>query len=254
MSSQSVDQQNLNVLQAMKEYAWASNAYHFVSSFGEFNEPCAPFFVSSSDNGEIKKWDINTKLLEAPLHEALTRRKSSRDFGDDLLDLEKLYTLLWSTYGYTFTDNEGEHRTVPSAGALFPLRVYVISLGIKELNKGVYQYNPLNNEINIMDNVELPQHLSDWFLTKHIDYDKASAIILFVGQMDRICPKYGERGYRYLLLEAGHAAQNLCLTSSILSIPTVPVGGFNDSMINQALHLKEDCEVTVYSVALGRTK
>ena len=43
MSSQSVDQQNLNVLQAMKEYAWASNAYHFVSSFGEFNEPCAPF-------------------------------------------------------------------------------------------------------------------------------------------------------------------------------------------------------------------
>lgn len=238
-------------------YRWAAIGFHSASSFGRFPEPpLRP--TAPSEPGQAAALPEAPRLGGAPsrlggsLHEALAGRVSRRAFGEEPLDAERVGALLWAAHGRISAPGEPERRTVPSGGALFPLRLVVLARAVEGLTEGAYRYAPTTGALEALPEVHSPGELGSWFRTQHIDYGRAAAVVFFVGQLDRTCARYGERGYRYLLLEAGHAAQNLCLAATALGVPHVPVGGFDDDRVNAGLQLPGHREATVYSVVLGR--
>ncbi|MCR6850383.1 SagB/ThcOx family dehydrogenase [Bacillus sp. IBL03825] len=237
------------------DYGWAAATFHRISSFGYFKEPLPPFSLAPEETYTNTELNVDKIRSEFPsnsichtLGGLLIDRLSCREFGTDPLFKKELIFLMWSAYGKV---NTLYRHTVPSAGAIYPLRLILLSLSVKGLEPGFYTYETHTGKLKT-SNIPLPSPVSSWFRTKHVNYEKTAAIIFMIGNLSRICPKYGERGYRYLLLEAGHSAQNLCLASTALGIPHLPVGGFDDQVVNNALCSSNDREVVVYSFVLGK--
>lgn len=173
---------------------------------------------------------------EMTLQQALRQRRSVRKFADTKLSAEQLLALAWSAQGVT--DSAG-HRTAPSAGATYPLELYVVSA------EGVDHYRPDKNAFDRVGQGDLRAQLSAQACVK-----SAPATFVFAGVMERTTRKYGPRAQRYVYMEAGHAAQNLLLQAVALNLGGVPVGGFDESAVAKALNLPKDQEV-LYMVPVG---
>ncbi|EPX61708.1 Nitroreductase [Cystobacter fuscus DSM 2262] len=178
---------------------------------------------------------------------ALERRRSTRTFGNTPLAQHELMTLLWATYGGL----ESGRRTVPSSGSVYPLRLRVVVRAVEGLAPQVYAFDHHNGELTPEPEVPAPMELQTWYVTRHVNFDGSAALVVMIGDLSRIAAVYGERGYRFLHLEAGHAGQNLCLAASLLDVPHVALGGFDDDVVNRAFHLEGSDSFVVYSVLLG---
>jgi SagB-type dehydrogenase family enzyme len=242
------------------EYCWAAVAFHTMSSFGQFIEPQAP--SPEPAVGErpayARQETVPTQdalaipeCFKASLAEAIGTRISRREFGRRSIPQAKLRAILWAAYGQLQHSAEGERRTVPSAGALYPLRLLVLAQSVEGMDRSIFEYQSETGGLKLCPELSPPASPSSWFRTKHVAYENASAVIFLVGGFDGICRKYGERGYRYLLLEAGHVAQNICLAATITGIQHVPVGGFDDDTVNEGLGLDQRREAVVYSLVMG---
>ena len=175
------------------------------------------------------------------LEESLFKRRSIRDFRNKEIEIEKISQLLWAAQGIT-KENSG-FRTAPSAGALYPLDIFVIK------KDGLFHYIPAENILMKMNKDDLRQRLYEACLYQS---SVAEADINFVitAVYDRTTVKYGERGIRYVHLEAGHACQNILLEAVALGLGAVPIGAFEDSKINAIMKLKEDY-VPLYVIPVG---
>ena len=172
------------------------------------------------------------------LEQLLAHRRSLRDYKTTTLKLTEIGQLLWSAQGITHMQGL---RTTPSAGALYPLELYVVTGRIEGLAQGVYHYDPGHHQLVKTHDGDLREALTraalsqDWI--KH-----APAVIVFTADYERTTRKYGKRGERYVHIEAGHAAQNLFLQSESLGLATVIVGAFNDDEVARLLRLPTDLQ------------
>jgi SagB-type dehydrogenase family enzyme len=183
-------------------------------------------------------------LGQLPLEQALARRRSLREFSPEPLSQNELSQLLWAAQG--ITDIEGR-RTAPSAGALYPLEVYV------SIASGVYRYNPRAHELELHSENDLRATLY-WAAQCRGVVRDAPAVFVISGEYDRIERKYGhERSSLYAHLEAGHAAQNLLLQAVTLGLGGVPIGGFYDDQVGNVLFLPGGYQ-PLYLIAIGRPK
>ena len=158
------------------------------------------------------------------------------------LPLSTLSALLWGSYGIIRTDavllggSLALMRPVPSAGGLFPLEIYVATQRVQDLPDGLHHYNVRNHALEPLSDgpvfKSLQPHL---FMYPAIEH--ANAIVFLAAVFNRTQKKYGPRGYRYILLEAGHVAQNLCLLAVEQGLGTLCMGGYTDGELNQALGL-----------------
>lgn len=144
---------------------------------------------------------------------------------------------------------EFELRPVPSAGALHPLEIHLIASSVSGLEPGTYRYVPESHSVERTGATIPPDLLCALFLGQPY-LAGASAVAVVAATFGPSFDRYGDRGYRYLLFEAGHVAQNLNLTSSALGLGNVNLGGFVDQSVAEALRLTE--YVPLYGVALGR--
>jgi SagB-type dehydrogenase family enzyme len=178
------------------------------------------------------------------LEEALSRRQSVREFSAEALSEQQLGQLLWAAQGIT----HGERlRTAPSAGALYPLEVYVATA------KGLFHYEPQGHRIEKLAGRDLRPDLSQAALGQR-SVREAAAVFLFAAEYERTARKYGpERTPRYVHLEVGHAAQNLLLQAVALGLGGVPVGAFRDADVSKALSLPTSHE-PVYLLAVGHPR
>lgn len=180
---------------------------------------------------------------DVSLEEALSRRRSVRDYTEELLTWEELSQLLWATQGITA---EWGGRTAPSAGALYPLEVYVATA------EGVYHYLPQEHRVEMVSSSDVrqalwrPALLQDWVR-------KAPAVFVIAAVYQRTERKYGSRAERYVKLEAGHACQNLLLQAVALDLGVVPVGAFYDDQVQTVLGLAADHE-PLYLVPTGHPR
>jgi len=142
-------------------------------------------------------------------------------------------------------------RTAPSPGGLFPIELYCISLQVDGLKKGLYFYDALAHTLEAIIEKDLTETLKKAVYLEDT-VSKASACIVLKGVMPRVKFKYGERGYRFALLEAGHIAQNLLLAAQAEGLGSVPIGGFVDSEINNMLNVDGCEEAAVYLVLIGK--
>lgn len=191
--------------------------------------------------------------LPAPVHDsnmsvekALAGRRSVRQFKDMPLDIAEVSQLLWAAQG--ITDSKG-FRTTPSAGALYPLEVYVAAGSVKGLSPGVYKYKPAGHGLIMVKEGDARASLKDAALGQSVVKDGAIVIIL-AGVYERTTAKY-PGGEMYVHMEAGHSAQNVYLQAHALGLGAVAVGAFNDDAVEKAVMMSEN-ERPLYMMPIGR--
>jgi len=184
---------------------------------------------------------------EVSIEQSLLNRRSIRSYTGEPLTLQELSQLLWATQG--LTDPRG-FRAAPSAGGLYPLELYIVAGDVTDLTPGVYRYEPEGHQlVKIMDSDKRAE-LAEAALGQ--GWVKEGAVsIVFTAVYERTTVKYGDRGIRYVHMEAGHAAQNLCLQATALGLGAVTVGAFHDEEVNKLLNLPAD-EQPLYVIPVGR--
>ncbi len=180
---------------------------------------------------------------EVSLEEALTRRRSIREFREEGLTSTETSQLLWAAQG--ITDPRG-FRTAPSAGALYPLELYVAT------DEGVYHYLPQSHSLAMLSPEDMRLGLWEAGLIQDA-LREAAVIIIIAAVYARTEGKYGARAERYVRLEAGHAAQNILLQATALGLGAVPIGAFYDQKVQEVLALPSDHE-PLYLIPVGHPR
>ena len=192
---------------------------------------------------------------ETTLADTIRRRASCRRFADRPLSLPQLATLLAATYGVTgrsrFGNMEMIERPVPSGGGLYPLELTVIARDVDGLAPGIHHYHPLCHGLEQRRDLRLPKPLLDYLFMGQSYATAAPALLVISGVYGRSLGKYGDRGYRYMLLEAGHAMQNLNLFAIALGLGSCNLGGFFDDELGDLLRLRREVEHPLYATAIG---
>ena len=184
---------------------------------------------------------------EISVEEALLKRRSVRDYTGASLTLQEVSQLLWSAQGITHPRG---FRTAPSAGALYPLEVYVVVGEVQNLAQAVYHYKPDEHElVKVMDGDKRAELATAALGQSWVEEGVINIVLTAV--YGRTTQKYGDRGIRYVHMEAGHAAQNLCLQAAALELGLVTVGAFHDDQVSEILGLTED-ETPLYIIPVGR--
>jgi len=186
---------------------------------------------------------------EVSLEEALLERRSVRDYAPESLRLEEVSQLLWAAQGVTA---EWGGRTAPSAGALYPLETYLVAGDVVSLAPGVYRYNPEGHELVKVRDGDVREQLAVASVGQTCVKEGAISIII-AAVYERTTGKYGERGIRYVHMEAGHAAQNIYLQATALDLGTVTVGAFHDDQVRDIIGMPAN-ESPLYVIPVGRKK
>ncbi|TCO09186.1 SagB/ThcOx family dehydrogenase [Natronoflexus pectinivorans] len=216
---------------------------------------CSCGAVKTSESETIKG-RLNT-IIELPnpvtngevsLERTLSLRRSVRNYSQTPLNLEEIGQMLWAAQGVT--ESRRGFRTAPSAGATFPLRVYVMVNRVSDINAGIYLYHPNEHRIKLKKEGEFASNLAGTALGQSM-FEEASAVFIISAVFENTTQRYGDRGIRYVYNEVGHAAQNLLLQAVALEAGVVVVGAFNDEAVNSLLELPAG-ESVIYLLPAGK--
>jgi len=196
---------------------------------------------------------LSDERLSADFFELVSRRSSKRDFSKTPIDFTELSTLLKYSCGITGKLDHGHNRRAqPSGGARFPIEVYPLLFRSNDkLASGLYHYNVKDHALDVL----LERQFSDKDIHSFFTYPwvkDASAALILTAIFWRTQNKYGERGYRYILLEAGHIAQNVYLVAEALGLRCCALAGTRDEKIEELLDIDGITESLVYAVVLGK--
>ncbi len=169
------------------------------------------------------------------VEKALSGRRSVRNYRDTPITIGELSQLLWAAQGVT---SRYGYRTAPSAGALYPLEVYVAAGNVVKLAPGIYRYVPEKHSLERVTSGDVRRELADASLGQSPVSDGA-AVIVIGAVYSRSMIKYRNRGRRYSVMESGHAAQNVYLQCESLGLGTVLIGAFDGEGVRRALELPE---------------
>lgn len=183
------------------------------------------------------------------LEETLQKRRSVRDFLKAPISLADVSQLLWAAQGITHAEGL---RTAPSAGALYPLEVYVLAGNVHDLPAGIYHYLPFRHRLEPIRLGQFRANIAAAALHQNWLED-SEAILIFAAVESRTIGKYGSRGIRYIHMEAGHAAQNVLLQVVALGLGCTPVGAFNDEQVAKTLGLPREQKV-LYLLPIGKPR
>lgn len=198
----------------------------------------------------------DTHMIELPepltrgtmsVEEALTLRRSIRSYSDDPLEMNELAQLLWAAQGIT---NERGFRTAPSAGATFPLEVFVVANNVNDLPVGIYRYHPHDHVLELLREENVASPLFRACLSQSMIMD-GGAVLVLAAVFDRTTSRYGQRGERYVHNEIGHVGQNIHLQAAALDLGTVVIGAYRDDEVEDILQLGEDYRV-LYLMPVGK--
>ena len=190
---------------------------------------------------ELSEPDVTGNMS---LEKALSQRRSVRQFSDKPVSEKKLSQLLWAGQG--ITEKSRGFRTAPSAGALYPLKLFAVN------SKGVFEYIPEGHKMVKRIDRNVKGALAKAALGQ--SWVKEAALnIIIAGDEKILATKYGGRAKRYMLLEAGHAAQNILLQATSLDLGSVPVGAFSIRSVEKLLNLQNDFK-PLYIICIGQDK
>jgi SagB-type dehydrogenase family enzyme len=175
---------------------------------------------------------------------AIEQRRSVRQFTDEPLSTEQIGQLAWAAQG--ITDEARGFRATPSAGALYPIELYLVT------PDGAYHYVPEDHALAVLHEDDRRGRLAQAALGQGHVRD-APLVMVVTGVVARTASKYGDRANRYVFMEAGHLAQNVHLQAEALGLGSVPVGAFDDGAVADCLELRDDHE-PVYLLPVGHPR
>jgi SagB-type dehydrogenase family enzyme len=174
------------------------------------------------------------------LEKAIATRRSRREFLSQPLTFEQIGELVWAAQGQ---DSAGRYRTTPSAGATYPLELFVVT------REGLFHYLPAKHSLEKHLDQDLRTALASAGWGQNF-IEEAPLTLVFTAEFARTTRRYGERGIRYVYMEAGHAAQNVHLQAESLGLGSVAVGAFDDDSVSKVLSLPDYLE-PIYMVVVG---
>ncbi len=164
---------------------------------------------------------------DVSVEEAIAKRRSVRSYRNEPITLDQLSQLLWAAQGIT---DPRRYRSAPSAGATYPFEVYVVVGNVEGLEGGIYRYDPFNHTLILVRKGDWRRALQKAALDQSW-VGRAAVDIVLVAYYGRTTHYYGERGVRYIHMEAGHIGQNIYLQATALNLGTVAVGAFDDASV-----------------------
>lgn len=191
-----------------------------------------PDFKEYPDKPKIKLPSPDFKGIT--FEDALIKRRSIREYSKKAISMKELSQLLFSAQGVTGKIYGTYLRTAPSAGALYPFEVYIVANNIEKLKQGIYHYCIRDHAIVLIKEGDFRRELLKASIDQEMVRD-AGVVFLLSAIFDRVRSKYGERGYRYVYMEAGHISQNLYLQATSLGLGSTVIGAFFDDSINKLI-------------------
>ena len=226
--------------------AKASLAWLAVLPAAEGGLRLSPATVAMSQSNETISLPAPRTDSDFSVERALRERRSVREFRPRAVTLSEISQLLWAAQGITRRDGL---RTAPSAGALYPLELYLIVGAAQGLEPGIYKYVAARHELVRRVSGEHWRALATAALGQESVAD-AAVVLAFSAVERRTTRKYGSRGVRYVHIEIGHAAQNVLLQATALGLGAVVVGAFDDVGVAELLNLPPG-EAPLYLMPLG---
>lgn len=179
---------------------------------------------------------------EKNLEECIYERESVRSYKEKEIEIEKISQILWAAQG-----KKGHKRTVPSAGATFPLEIYIT---LKD--KGFFHYNFEKHVLELITSEDLSKKLAQASWDQNF-IAEAYLNVIICAIFERTTQRYGQRGIRYVYMEVGHCAQNIHLEAVALGLSSVPIGAYEDNKVKDVLDLKKKIE-PLYIIPVGYPK
>ena len=202
----------------------------------------------------FKKIPLPRRKKEQDFFELIKKRKSRRNFSSEPLGADEISMILEYSCGITGPGSSDSffHRAQASGGGRFPIETYLfVHHGNEEIPGGVYHYGVERHELHTLWAHKFsPNEVNRYFMYPWAEC--ASVSVLLTAVFERTMMKYGERGYRYILLEAGHIGQNVYLVSEALGLKCCALGGVRDTAIEELLDIDTSKESLVYSLAVGK--
>lgn len=213
-----------------------------------------PNFVSSDNqdpNTRAESIDLPKPKNQShvSIERALWERKSTRKYTDEPISLSEIGQLLWAAQGIT---RQGYRRPAPSAGATYPLELYLITRESDELQEGLYHYVPSRHHLHCIRSGDFFQALCSAALDQEM-ITNAAAVIVITAIYARTTDRYHDRGDQFVHMEVGCAAQNIHLQAVSLDLGTVFVGAFEDDNVSDVLGLPHDT-IPLCLMPVGRIK
>ena len=190
--------------------------------------------------------DSGTKGLQS----LLQGRRSVRKYSLEPASIEDLAFLLWASQGVTAQAGSHLFRTAPSAGALYPIETYLAVENITGLTPGLFHFDVRSFGLERMASGPPGQFVAQAALNQRF-IGNGTVVFIWSAVYRRNMSKYGERGLRYILMDAGHICQNLLLAAEALNLAACPVAAFYDEELNEILDLNDEEESVVYLAVVG---
>ena len=178
---------------------------------------------------------------DVSLERTIHQRRTIRSFNGKALTLKQLSQLFWAAQG--ITESRGFKRAAPSAGALYPMDIYGAVGGgcIETLNPGVYLYEPATHSFSLIQKGDSRRDIAMASLGQ-MWMSYAPITLVITAEYSRIMGKYGQRGVRYAMIEAGHIGQNIFLQSQAIGLKAGIVGAFEDQKVIHVMGIKDTHE------------
>jgi len=177
------------------------------------------------------------------IEEALLKRRSVRDYNKSSLSLEEVSQCLWAGTGKNL-----HRRTAPSAGATYPLEIYLVAGDVEGLGPGVYHYSISKHHLERAIDGDVRKSLSRAALEQGM-IERAPISVIITADYNRTTGHYGQRGIRYVHMEVGHVGQNISLQAVALNMGTVMIGAFDDKQVKEILRIEEE---PLYIIPVGK--
>ncbi|MDC3956068.1 SagB/ThcOx family dehydrogenase [Polyangium jinanense] len=207
------------------------------------SKPCKLYSLAEARPLQIPE-ALNT--LEQSIHD----RRSVRRYTGGAISLGDLSRLLFFMYGQTQKD--GCFRAVASGGALYPLEVYVFAFRVEALEPGLYHYAPQRHGLDFIRRGDYREQLEACITLEGVELSSSCMLVVISGVFIRSTLKYGDRGYRMVLMECGEAGQNLSLMATSMGLGSVWLGGFMDDRLNRLLEIDGVEESALAPMVVGR--
>ncbi|WP_350342976.1 SagB/ThcOx family dehydrogenase [Proteinivorax tanatarense] len=202
------------------------------------------------------KYYLNNKKVKLSKIEAVDTfsqtvklRKSTRDYNNYPVSLNEISKLLDLSASLNGIDDSS--RVYPSAGKRYPLEMYIAIFNSNDIEKGIYHYDVISHSLTLVKSGCFKEELYHYSLNQELVLN-SSMLIVLTAVFDRTLQKYSNRGYRYVLIDAGHIGQSIYLASTYLELGVVSLGGFKDNDINKLLKINESKETSLYLIAIGK--
>lgn len=200
-----------------------------------------------------KRHSVSPSFQEGgkPIWETIACRRSMREFSLRFISLPELSQLLWATQGITARQWGYDFRSVPSAGALYPIETYVLVNRVESMAAGIYHYDVEESELVLLREGSCGKEASEAALGQELVAD-AGAVFVWTAMVGRSKWKYRERAYRYIYMDVGHIGQNLYLAATALGLGCCTIGAFYDEEVDRLIGVDGKKEISVYMGAVGR--